>query len=60
MTKQQVRDAIRAAGMTGTYRDGEWRVNFPNGREATAYYTTDDQDAIDTAKAMAQEQEKGA
>lgn len=32
---------------------GEFRVNFVNGTEATAYYTNDLQDAIDTGIAMA-------
>ena len=31
---------------------GEYRVNFKGGREATAYYTTDIDDAKDTAVAM--------
>ena len=30
----------------------EYRVNFIGGREATAYYTTDLDDAIATGKAM--------
>lgn len=33
-------------------RDGEIRVNYSGGDEATAYYTSDPQDAIDTAQAM--------
>ena len=44
--------AIRDLGMTVHCCDGEWRVNFPNGKEATAYYTDDAQDAVDTARAM--------
>jgi len=35
----------------------EYRVNFKGGREATAYYTNDLQDAIDTAAAMQGKQE---
>lgn len=50
----ETRKAIRALGLTATYRDGEWRVNFANGREATAYYTTDNADALATARLMAQ------
>jgi hypothetical protein len=33
-------------------RHGEIRVNYSGGDEATAYYTSDPQDAIDTAQAM--------
>jgi hypothetical protein len=32
--------------------EGEYRVNFRNGREATAYYTTDLTDAVGTAIQM--------
>lgn len=39
-------------GMSLSCRDGEYRLNYPNGEEATAYYTNDLQDAIDTAEAM--------
>lgn len=34
--------------------NGEYRVNFKNGMEATAYYTDDIDDAIGTGKAMAE------
>lgn len=37
---------------------GEWKVNFVGGSEETAYYTTDEQDAIDTAAAMLKERQK--
>lgn len=40
------------AGCTIRHRDGEYRVNFKGGREATAYYTNDIVDAVDTARAM--------
>ncbi len=33
----------------------EYRVNFVGGREATAYYTTDRQDAIESAALMSKE-----
>jgi hypothetical protein len=32
--------------------NGEYRVNFMGGKEATAYYTNDLQDAVNTAIAM--------
>lgn len=33
-------------------KDGKYRVNFKGAREESAYYTTDLQDAIRTAKSM--------
>lgn len=33
---------------------GEFRVNFKGGREATAYYTDDLDDAVATGRAMAE------
>ena len=44
--------AIRATGASAKYQDGEWRVNVPGGSEATAYYTNDADDAINTARRM--------
>jgi hypothetical protein len=44
--------AIRATGATARRREGEWRVNLPDGSEATAYYTDDADDAVQTARAM--------
>lgn len=38
--------------MTFRLRDGEYRVNFRGGDEATAYYTNDAEDAWHTAAAM--------
>jgi hypothetical protein len=32
---------------------GEYRVNFKGGHEATAYYTTDLADALDTGRTIA-------
>lgn len=43
---------IRSLGLSVRHRDGEYRVNFPHGTEATAYYTPDPADALDTANAM--------
>lgn len=40
-------------GMTVTHRDGEFRVAFKGkGNEASAYYTNDRQDALDTMRVM--------
>lgn len=59
MRQKDVISAIHALGLTARKRDGEWRVSFRDGspafREATAYYTADDQDAIETARLMAAE-----
>ncbi|HSX22265.1 MAG TPA: hypothetical protein VLE97_05770 [Gaiellaceae bacterium] len=44
--------AIRATGASVKYQDGEWQVNVPRGTEATAYYTNDADDAINTARSM--------
>ena len=56
MTEKQALKAakpeLRALGVTVTYKPefAEYRVNFTGGREATAYYTTCAQDALDTAR----------
>lgn len=47
------RDHLRELGMTLSLRDGEWRVNYRWGREASAYYTTDLEDAYSTGCHMA-------
>lgn len=54
MTIKQALAEIRAIGMKARYDSStkEFRVNTPNGTEATAYYTDDRYDAIGTAKAM--------
>jgi hypothetical protein len=48
-TKDKLRIAYR---MTLRRQCGEYRVNFRDGAEATAYYTTDLEDAFATAVAM--------
>ena len=56
MTIAETKAAIRRIeGMTARCRDGEWRVNYVGGKEETAYYTDDPQDALDTAIAMSHE-----
>ena len=52
MTSKEVEQAIRALGLAVTRVDGKWRINYRGGKEATAYYTTDDDDALGMARAM--------
>jgi predicted hotdog family 3-hydroxylacyl-ACP dehydratase len=52
-----VRAKLMAYKISIRHNDGEYRVNIRAGREATAYYTNDLQDALATGIAMA---EKGA
>lgn len=65
MNRKDTLEAIRAAGMAGTYDAGtrEYRVTYPaqempdkERREAVASYTDDPADAIGTAKAMRERQ----
>lgn len=64
MNVKQTQAAIRALGLSAVRIDGEWRINFPalpgasHDREATAYYTEDNDDALGTARYMAAEQAK--
>lgn len=44
---------LRQHGMALSKRDGEYRVNFRGGREATAYYASDLEDAVATGIDMA-------
>ena len=53
--KRTVLHGVRRHGLTATRTEGEWRVNYRNGAEATAYYTSDGWDAIATAEVMAAE-----
>jgi hypothetical protein len=52
MTSKQIEQAIRALGLAVTKVNGKWRINYRGGKEATAYYTTDDDDALGMARAM--------
>lgn len=54
-TLKQVRALLAHEGITIRKRDNEYRVNYKNGKEATAYYTDDIDDAFHTGLAMAQE-----
>lgn len=51
-TFKAVQASVRAMGLTVRKREGEFRVNYANGREETAYYTNDAEDAVNTARAM--------
>ena len=59
MTITQALQTIRQMGLSARYRDNEFRVTIkgftPKIQEAIAYYTNDAQDAIDTAKCIAKE-----
>lgn len=61
MTFAEARSIVRAFGLTiRCGADGEYRVNFSGGSEATAYYTPWLDDAVDTARAMALQASAGA
>lgn len=50
---------LRKIGMVLSHEDGEYRVNHRDGKEATAYYTSDLSDAIQTAATMADTAARG-
>jgi hypothetical protein len=52
MTSKEVEQAIRALRLAVARVDGKWRINYRGGKEATAYYTTDDEDALGMGRAM--------
>jgi hypothetical protein len=54
---EQTKQAIRAMGLSVIRKDGTWRINYRNSDdsfagEATARYTTDNDDALAIARAM--------
>jgi hypothetical protein len=54
MTLQEAKSIARHLGLTlRTVRSGDYRVNFRDGNETTAYYTDDLEDAVNTAVEMA-------
>lgn len=56
----ETRVALKVIGVTLTRKDGEFRVNLKGAAEATAYYTTDLDDALGTGQHMAaQKKEAG-
>lgn len=53
MTQNETIKAIRDMGLACRVQDGEFRVAYRvRDNEASACYTTDREDALDTAKAM--------
>ena len=49
MTLQQAKSIARDLGLTlRTVRSGNYRVNFRDGNEMTAYYTDNLEDAVNT------------
>jgi len=53
MVLARARMILRALGIVIRREDGEFRVNFRGGDEATAYYTNDLDDAVGTGRDMA-------
>jgi hypothetical protein len=54
MTLQQAKSVARHLGLTlRKVRSGDYRVNFRDGNEMTAYYTDNLEDAVRTAIEMA-------
>ena len=53
MTLEEAKEKLRKVGMVLSKKDGEYRVNFPNGKEETAYYTPDIEDAVATGEELA-------
>ena len=49
---------LRALGLSLVIACGEYKVNFRGGNEATAYYTGDLADAIDTGRSMAEDERR--
>lgn len=48
-TMKDAKAYLKRIGWTITKKDGEYRVNVAGGKEATAYYTNDLRDALETA-----------
>jgi hypothetical protein len=54
MTLQEAKSIARHLGLTlRLLRSGNYRVNFRDGNETTAYYTDDLEDAVNTTVQMA-------
>lgn len=63
MTRKQAKDALKAIGIAITFdqESEEYRVNYAKpDREASAYYTSDLDDAVGTAELVARNNAKGA
>ena len=53
LTHQEAKSIARHLGLTlRKVRSGDYRVNFRDGNETTAYYTDDLEDAVNTAVEM--------
>lgn len=54
--ERMARATLKALGISLSHDHDadEYRVNYRNGKEATAYYTNDLEDAVGTGRAMAQ------
>jgi hypothetical protein len=61
-TLRSLRTELQPLGIEASYnRDTEeFRINFRGGKEATAYYTNDVDDALGTGRAMAKEGQRPA
>jgi hypothetical protein len=58
MTLQEAKSIARHLGLTlRKVRSGDYRVNFPDGNETTAYYTDSLEDAVNIAVEMARKRE---
>jgi hypothetical protein len=58
MTLQEAKSIARHLGLTlRQLRSGNYRVNFRDGNETTAYYTGDLEDAVKTVVEMARKRE---
>jgi hypothetical protein len=61
MTLQEAKSIARHLGLTlRQVRSGDYRVNFRDGNETTAYYTNDLEDAVNTAVEMVRKRELSA
>jgi hypothetical protein len=61
MTLQEAKSIARHLGLTlRKVRSGDYRVNFRDGNETTAYYTDNLEDAVNTAVEMARKRELSA
>ena len=57
-TIKAAKAALKPHGISLNKKDGEYRVNFVGGREETAYYTNDIDDAVNTGIDMAERGKK--
>jgi hypothetical protein len=61
MTLQEAKSIARHLGLTlRKVRSGDYRVNFRDGNETTAYYTNDLEDAVSAAVEMARKRKLSA